>query len=114
MDLLNDRGPLAQRAALTASQQKVCVRTVYRWLARYRDTSQMSALIAHRRGFRTGSRRLDGDRERLVTKIIEQEYLSQSRPSAEEIVCTGVGSFLLPKVTVETPTISREFLIRRV
>jgi len=26
----------------------------------------------------------------------------------------GVGSFLLPKVTVETPTISREFLIRRV
>jgi hypothetical protein len=27
---------------------------------------------------------------------------------------SGVGSFLLPKVTVETPTISREFLIRRV
>jgi putative transposase len=85
-DLLNDRGPLAQRAALTASQQKVCVRTVYRWLARYRDTSQTSALIAHRRGVRVGTRRLDGERERLVTKIIEQEYLSQSRPSAEEIV----------------------------
>jgi len=26
---------------------------------------------------------------------------------------TGVASFLLPKVTVETPTISREFLTRR-
>jgi hypothetical protein len=25
----------------------------------------------------------------------------------------GVASFLLPKVTVETPTISREFLIQR-
>jgi hypothetical protein len=25
----------------------------------------------------------------------------------------GVASFLLPKVTVETPTISREFLTRR-
>ncbi len=85
-NLLNDRGPLAQRAALTASQQKVCVRTVYRWLARYRDTRQTSAVIAHRRGVQIGTRRLDGERERLVTKIIEQEYLSQSRPSAEEIV----------------------------
>jgi len=85
-NLLNDSGPLAQRAALTASQQKVCVRTVYRWLARYRDTSQTSALITHPRGVQIGTRRLDGERERLVTKIIEQEYLSQSRPSAEEIV----------------------------
>jgi putative transposase len=84
--LLNHSGPLAPRAALAASQQQVSVRTVYRWLARYRDTSQTSALIAHRRGVRTGTRRLDGDRERLVTKIIEQEYLSQSRPSVEEIV----------------------------
>jgi hypothetical protein len=42
-NLLNDRGPLVQRAALTVSQQTVCVRTVYRWLARYRDTSQSSA-----------------------------------------------------------------------
>jgi hypothetical protein len=35
---------------------------------------------------RIGTRRLDGDRERLVTKIIDQEYLSQTRPTVEEIV----------------------------
>jgi fructokinase len=32
---------------------------------------------------------------------------------AMDAAAAGVGSFLLPKVTVETPTISREFSIRR-
>jgi putative transposase len=35
---------------------------------------------------RRGARRLDATREALVGKVIEQEYLSRSRPSIEEIV----------------------------
>jgi len=45
--LLEGRGPLAGRAKEVAGQHQVSVRTLYRWLARYRDTSQTSALIAH-------------------------------------------------------------------
>ena len=44
-NLLNDSGPLAQRAALTASQQKVCVRTVYRWLASVKRSKTVTARI---------------------------------------------------------------------
>src|ERR1035441_6410933 len=84
--LLEGSGSLAARAKEVATQHKISVRTLYRWLARYRDAAQTSALIAHVRGVRTGARRLDIDRERLVNKIIEQKYLSRSRPSVEEIV----------------------------
>ncbi len=84
--LLKGSGSLAERAKEVAGQHKISVRTLYRWLARYRDTAQTSALIAHARGVRSGARRLDVDRERLVKKIIEQQYLSRSRPSVEEIV----------------------------
>jgi len=39
-----------------------------------------------RRGTPLGAHRLDTARETLVNKIIEQEYLSRSRPTVEEIV----------------------------
>ncbi len=68
--LLEGKGPLAGRAKAVAGQHRVSVRTLYRWLARYRDTSQTSALIAHARGVRSGAHRLDVVRERLVDKII--------------------------------------------
>jgi putative transposase len=84
--LLEGKGPVAGRAKAVAEQHQVSVRTLYRWLARYRDTSQTSALIDHARGVRSGARRLDVVRERLVNKIIEQKYLSRSRPTVEEIV----------------------------
>ena len=84
--LLEGTGLLAPRAKEVAQIYRVSVRTLYRWLARYRDTAQTSALIPHARGIRLGTRRLDAEREILVNKIIERQYLSRSRPSAEEIV----------------------------
>jgi hypothetical protein len=47
--LLESSGSLAVRAKEVASQHKISVRTLCRWLARYRDTAQTSALIAHPR-----------------------------------------------------------------
>jgi putative transposase len=45
-----------------------------------------SSLIPITRGTPLGAHRLDAAREALVNKIIEQEYLSRSRPPVEEIV----------------------------
>jgi putative transposase len=63
--------------------------TIYRWLARYRDVAAPSALIPLHRGIATGTKRLDDERERLVSKIIEELYLTRARPNVEEI-CRNV------------------------
>ena len=53
------------------------------------------------RGTLLGAHRLDTAREALVNKIIEQEYLSRSPPTVEEIVCIAM-SFALPSPVVST------------
>jgi len=84
--LFEGSGPWGQRASDIAKTIGITRRTLYRWLARYRDVAATSSLVPLTRGVQPGARRLDATRETLVNKIIEQEYLSRSRPSAEEIV----------------------------
>jgi putative transposase len=84
--LFDGSGAWGERAQQIANAQGISRRTLYRWLARYRDVATTSALIPIPRGTPPGAHRLDATRERLVNKIIEQEYLSRSRPTVEEIV----------------------------
>ena len=84
--LFEGSGPWGQRASDIAKTIGITRRTLYRWLARYRDVAATSSLVPLTRGVQPGARRLDATRETLVNKIIEQEYLSRSRPSIEEIV----------------------------
>jgi putative transposase len=84
--LFEGSGPWGQRTSEIAKTIGITRRTLYRWLARYRDAAATSSLVPLPRGVPPGARRLDVTRETLVNKIIEQEYLSRSRPSVEEIV----------------------------
>lgn len=86
--LLDGDGRLGDRIAVFRQTHAVAKSTVYRWLARYRDARTTSALVARPRGVRRGARRLNDERERLVRKVIDQQYLSRSRPSVEDIVRT--------------------------
>jgi putative transposase len=84
--LFEGSGPWGQRANAVAKTIGITRRTLYRWLARYRDVAATSSLVPLTPGVPRGARRLDVIREALVNKIIEQEYLSRSRPTVEEIV----------------------------
>jgi putative transposase len=84
-ELLNGTGEWSTRVRGITAQYGVSRRTVYRWLSRYRDAAAMSSLIPGQRGIASGTKRLDETRERLVNKLIEERYLTRSRPNVEEI-----------------------------
>jgi putative transposase len=84
--LLTDSEPAAERIKNTAQGMQVSTRTVYRWLARYRDLTQTSSLIAYGCGVKPGTSRLDIVREQLVRTAINEHFLTCRRPSVEEIV----------------------------
>jgi putative transposase len=85
-ELIEGSGAWGERAFTVAQANGVSPRTLYRWLARYRDSATTSSLIPLSDGAPRGARRLDATREILVNKIIEQQYLSRTRPSIQEIV----------------------------
>ena len=61
-------------------------RTVFRWLAAYRDTPQTSSLLARPRGTPSGARRIDARLEDLIADVIRDVYLTKVRAKKEEVV----------------------------
>ena len=84
-ELLDGTGDWSNRVRAITTRYSVSRRTVYRWLSRYRDVAVMSSLIPRKRGIASGTKRLDETRERLVNKLIEERYLTRSRPNVEEL-----------------------------
>ena len=58
-ELLNGTGDWSSRVRAITTRYGVSRRTVYRWLARYRDVAAMSSLIPRKRGIASGTKRLD-------------------------------------------------------
>jgi putative transposase len=84
-ELISGTGEWSTRVYTLTIKYGVSRSTIYRWLSRYRDVAAPSALIPLPRGIAPGTKRLDDAREQLVTKVIEERYLTRSRASAEEI-----------------------------
>jgi len=84
--LFDGSGPWGERAQGIAKSYGITKRTLYRWLALYRDVAVTSSLIPRPCGVPVGARRLDATREALVNTVIERKYLSRARPTIEEIV----------------------------
>lgn len=61
-------------------------RTVFRWLAAYRDAPQTSSLLARPRGTPTGARRIDSRLEQLIAEVVRDIYLTKVRAKKEEVV----------------------------
>jgi putative transposase len=87
-ELISSPGEWSSRVHAVMVKYGVSRSTIYRWLSRYRDVAAPSSLIPLQRGVAIGTKRLDAERERLVNEIIEERYLTRSRPNTEEICRT--------------------------
>ena len=69
-----------------ASQAGVSRRTVFRWIAAYREQSRTSAVLPKPMGPPTGSVRLDARVSKLIDEVIRDVYLTKVRAKKEEVV----------------------------
>ena len=84
-DLVN-ASDLADQVTRASARLGVSRRTVFRWLAAYRDAPQTSSLLARPRGTPTGARRIDAHLEQLIAEVIRDVYLTKVRAKKEEVV----------------------------
>ena len=83
--VLNAPDP-GDQVARAAAQLGVSRRTLFRWLAAYRDRPQTSSLLPRLRGTPTGARRIGAPLERLIADVIRDVYLTKVRAKKEEVV----------------------------
>ena len=84
-DLANASDP-ADQVTFASARLGVSCRTVFRWLAAYRDAPQTSSLLARPRGTPAGARRIDAHLEQLIAEVIRDVYLTKVRAKKEEVV----------------------------
>ena len=84
-DLLNG-DDLSDQVTRASTRLGVSRRTVFRWLAAYRDTPQTSSLLARPGGTPTGTRRIDARLEELIAEVFRDVYLTKVRAKKEEVV----------------------------
>lgn len=83
---LTNCSDLGDQVTRASARLGVSRRTVFRWLASYRDAPQTSSLLARPRGTPTGARRIDGRLEALIADVIRDVYLTKVRAKKEEVV----------------------------
>ena len=76
---LVDASDLADKVTRASAGLGVSWRTVFRWLAAYRDAPQASSLLTRPRGTPTGARRIDAGLEDLIAEVIRDVYLTKVR-----------------------------------
>lgn len=79
-------GDVTSQVARLSEDFGVSRRTVFRWLARYREAPQTSSFLPRPVGPREGSHRLDERIEQLITEVINDVYLTKVRAKREEVV----------------------------
>ena len=73
------------QAAECAQLAGVGTATIYRWLKRYQQGGQLSALLPWERPGGRGQSRLDPDVEAIIQATIGEVYLSKQKPSAQHV-----------------------------
>ena len=84
-DLVNG-DDLSDQVTRASIRLGVSRRTVFRWLAAYRDTPQTSSLLVRPGGTPPGARRIDARLEELIAEVIRDVYLTKVRAKKEEVV----------------------------
>ncbi|MBD1577290.1 DDE-type integrase/transposase/recombinase [Vibrio sp. S11_S32] len=64
----------------------VSSRTLYRWLQAYNSIGSIVGLIDQKRGWQTGSSRLDEKQEKLMSQVFNNFYLHKQRPTIEQTI----------------------------
>jgi len=83
---IDSTGEVTEQAQRVAANLGVSIRTVFRWLALYREAPQTSSLLPRPLGPPAGSHRLDERVEHLITDVIRDVYLTKVRAKKEEVV----------------------------
>jgi putative transposase len=83
---LGNADDLGDQVTRACARLGISRRTVFRWLAAYRDTPQTSSLLARPRGTPSGARRIDARLEDLIADVIRDVYLTKVRAKKEEVV----------------------------
>lgn len=84
--LVDDPEPSRAACDAHAKSHGVSTSTLYRWLADYRATRQISALVPQRRGPKKGTRRIDENAELVMRSVFEDKFLTKQRHSAADVV----------------------------
>ena len=88
---------IAKQVVRAANEIGVSRRTVFRWIATFREQPRTSALLPKPMGPPTGSVRLDDRVSKLIDEVIRDVYLTKVRAKKEEVVrmvalrCTELG-----------------------
>jgi putative transposase len=88
---------IAEQVVRAANEIGVSRRTVFRWIATFREQPRTSALLPKPMGPPTGSVRLDDRVSKLIDEVIRDVYLTKVRAKKEEVVrmvalrCTELG-----------------------
>ena len=82
---ISEPGNLSGQVADVASSLGVSARTVFRWLAAYRQLPQTSSLLPIPLGPPIGNRRIDPKVEEVIEAVINDVYLSKPRAKKEEV-----------------------------
>ena len=76
--------------------------TLYEWIQRYTAYDDLTALIPHTRGWPKGQHRIPTNADAIITKVIEDTYLSEDRPSVNATI-TDV-KIMCRKADVDRPS----------
>jgi len=77
---------LAEQVTQAASRLAVSRRTLFRWLAAYREAPQTSSLLPRPGGTPPGARRIDPRLEQIISDVTRDVYLTKVRAKKEEVV----------------------------
>lgn len=69
-----------------AKQYQVDAATIYRWVDRYKSWGELLALVPRRRGWVSGVARISEGAQALIDEVIQEYYLSKTRPSISNAV----------------------------
>jgi len=94
---IDDAENAADQVTRVAQELGVSRRTVFRWMAAYRQTPLTSALLPRPRGTPAGAHRIDDRLDKLISAVIQEVYLTKVRARKEEVVrmvglrCAALG-----------------------
>jgi putative transposase len=82
---ISEQGYLSRQVADAAANLGVSARTVFRWLAAYRQMPQTSSLLPNPMGPPKGTKRIDAKVEEVIEAVINDVYLTKPRAKKEEV-----------------------------
>ncbi len=81
IDVLTRSGPSLEAFAAVVRERKVADRTLQRWVASYRSSPTVSALLDPWWGVQAGAKRLDLKVEAVIRRAIDELYLTRPKSS---------------------------------